>query len=176
MTPFERAYVSKEHVEQQIATMFQQWKDGSKVLRDFIKTDDQNHARLAIHEFLRKRHEEDSVIFKNDTYQVVVTKRGEWVHLSIKRNDKQPVHIWRDLQEIKNQLVGEECEALELYPAESRKVDTACQYHLWCHNDPTFRFGIGFNDGRIVSDESIAGSTNNPITDLDLERNKRIKP
>jgi hypothetical protein len=55
------------------------------------------------------------------------------------------VHDWRDLQRIKNELVGPECEAVELYPAESRLVDTANQYHLWADADPTYRFGLGFN-------------------------------
>jgi hypothetical protein len=53
-------------------------------------------------------------------------------HLSIKRLDKEPIHDWRDLQEIKNMLVGKQYEAVELYPAESRRVDSANQYHLWC--------------------------------------------
>lgn len=52
-------------------------------------------------------------------------------HLSIKRRDKEPVHDWRDLQEIKNQLCGPDIEAIELYPAEERKVDSANQFHLF---------------------------------------------
>jgi hypothetical protein len=65
-------------------------------------------------------------------------------HLSIKRIDQEPVHDWRDLQRIKNQLLGPDCEAVELYPAEERLVDTANQYHLWGSTDPKFRFGFGF--------------------------------
>jgi len=79
-------------------------------------------------------------IYKNDVYQVNIRWNSElhvWgkdvkiVHLSIKRIDKAPIHDWRDLQEIKNELVGPEREAIELYPAEKRRVDTANQYHLW---------------------------------------------
>jgi hypothetical protein len=74
------------------------------------------------------------------------------VHLSIKRRDKLPVHDWRDLQRIKTELLGPECEAVELYPAESRVVDTANQYHLWGMADPAFRFPIGWNEGRCLDD------------------------
>jgi len=52
------------------------------------------------------------------------------LHLSIKRLDKHPVRDWRHFQRIKNELIGEENEAVELYPAQSRLVDTTNQYHL----------------------------------------------
>jgi hypothetical protein len=71
-------------------------------------------------------------------YQVAVDKtpahgfRGFTIwHLSIKRRDKESIHDWRDLQAIKNQLCGADVEAIELYPAEARKVDSANQYHLF---------------------------------------------
>jgi hypothetical protein len=51
------------------------------------------------------------------------------------------VHDWRDLQRIKNQLVGPECEAVELYPAESRKVDTANQCGV-CSTRPSGSMGL----------------------------------
>lgn len=51
--------------------------------------------------------------------------------LSIKRLDKLPVRDWRDLQRIKNEICGREREAVEIYPAESRLVDAANQFHLW---------------------------------------------
>src|SRR5438477_359066 len=39
------------------------------------------------------------------------------VHLSIKRVDGGPTHDWRELQAIKNDIVGPEREGIELYPA-----------------------------------------------------------
>lgn len=94
----------------------------------------------------------NSEVWLNDKYQVTLrrfpsTKEGgpEMVHLSIKRIDKEVCKDWRDFQAIKNQLVGAECEGMELYPAESRVVDTANQYHLWVINDPTFRYPWGFD-------------------------------
>lgn len=75
-------------------------------------------------------------------YHVAVDKQAEhgfpalgpdgviW-HLSIKRHDREPMQDWRVLQRIKTEIAGAETEALELYPAESRVVDTANQYHLY---------------------------------------------
>ena len=98
-----------------------------------------------------------SEVWLNDTYQVMVYRNSQpprdgWpamTYLSIRRLDRKPVHRWQDLQEIKNQIVGPEHEAVELYPAESRKVDTANQYHLWVIAEP-IRFPFGFNEGRQV--------------------------
>jgi hypothetical protein len=97
----------------------------------------------------------ESEVWLNDTYQVMVYRNSRppterWpamIYLSIRRLDRKPVHQWQDLQEIKNQIVGAEHEAVELYPAESRKVDTANLYHLWVLAEPT-RFPFGFNEGR----------------------------
>ena len=51
---------------------------------------------------------EESVLI-NSRYQVNIRKIGDtMVHLSIKRRDKAPVHDWRDLQRIKNEVVGPE--------------------------------------------------------------------
>jgi hypothetical protein len=96
----------------------------------------------------------ENEIWLNDLYQVNVRFIPEMgmKHLSIKRRNKHPVHDWRHLQRIKNEIVGEECEALEIYPAESRLVDTANQYHLWAFTDPSYRIPCGFNYGRVVMD------------------------
>lgn len=90
-------------------------------------------------------------IWLNDLYQVVVKNvempAGDGWHLSIKRLDKAPITDWRHKQWIKNQLLGPEVEAVELYPAESRVVDSANQYHLWAFKKPGFRFPLGFPAG-----------------------------
>lgn len=63
--------------------------------------------------------------------------------LSVKRLDGEPVRNWRHLQEIKNHILGREAEAIELFPAESRKADTVNQYHLFGCAEKAFP--IGFN-------------------------------
>jgi len=99
---------------------------------------------------------DDVKFFVNSRYQVNVTKYmidppfGRCLHLSIKTRDKAPFHDWRDFQRIKNEIVGPEFEAVELYPAESRLVDTSNQYHLWCFLDFKFPFGYKHRD---VSDK-----------------------
>lgn len=92
-------------------------------------------------------------MWKNDLYQVQVRRRPEdgLVHINIRRLDGAAViRDWRHFQQIKNELLGPECEAVEIYPAESRKMDTSNKYHLWGYSDPAFRFPIGF-DGRAVT-------------------------
>lgn len=97
-------------------------------------------------------------VWLNSRYQVLVyrnrTSEGfPAVHwLSIKRRDKESIHDWRDFQRIKNDLIGPEHEAVELFPAESRLVDTSNQYHLWVLKDPTIRFPFGFDEGRFVTE------------------------
>jgi hypothetical protein len=96
--------------------------------------------------------------WKNDSYRVLRVKSEPWdkwpvVQLSIKRHDGKPIEpSWRDKQEIKNQLVAEECEGIELYPAESRLVDQSNQYHLWVIKDPKFRFPFGWKVRATVND------------------------
>lgn len=60
------------------------------------------------------------------------TEFPRWTHLSIKSHDKcHSAHDWRDLQRIKNELIGPEAEAIELYPSMRRLRDAANQFHLW---------------------------------------------
>lgn len=110
-------------------------------------------------------------LFKNDTYQVAVfmaDKNGDVIHLSIKRIDRQPIHDWRELQEIKNMIVDPECEAFEIYPAESRLVDAANQYHLWCYTDPKFRIPFGFKD-RFTTEDPLGKSEQRPFAESRAE-------
>lgn len=94
-------------------------------------------------------------IYQNARYEVHVHRFTKMpigmtvIQLSIKRRDKREIHDWRDLQRIKNEIVGPEIEAIEIYPAESRLVDTANQYHLWCFPEG-HQVPVGYCDGRVV--------------------------
>ncbi len=66
-----------------------------------------------------------------------------YTHLSIRRDDNQAKPDWRVFQWIKNQLVGEENEGVEIYPPESRLIDTCNQFHLWVFENPDVSLGIG---------------------------------
>lgn len=90
-------------------------------------------------------------LHQNNRYQVVRREYsdgpfGPYVHLTIRNADGSARHDWRDFQRIKNELVGEETEAIELYPAESRLVDTANHYHLWVFRDYRFPLGMEQRD------------------------------
>jgi hypothetical protein len=77
---------------------------------------------------------------------------GPWmVWLSIKRRDRLPIFNWREMQRIKNELVGPECEGLQLFPAESRLVDTSNQYHLYCFLSAAVRVPFGFQDRLVMA-------------------------
>lgn len=103
-------------------------------------------------------------IYMNNLYQVNVEvvnapfgeETGDVFWLSIKRRDRSPVHDWRELQQIKNMIVGEEHEAFEVYPAESRLVDTANQYHLWVFKDAAVRLPVGYRKREVMSDAEAA--------------------
>jgi hypothetical protein len=49
-----------------------------------------------------------------------------------------------------------------LYPAESRIVDTANQYHLWVIETPGIKFPLGFDEGRKVQDHGPIGGKQRP--------------
>lgn len=111
-------------------------------------------------------------MWSNDRYMVhVIRHKGGpndcgIVQLSIRRQDRQPARDWRDFMRIKDQLVGAEYEGVELYPARSRVVDTANQFHLWCVNSPTYRWPVGYDAGRaLLSSESGAGAVQRPLDD-----------
>lgn len=76
-------------------------------------------------------------VWKNNIYTVTKwdrrTPKEELfvTHLSIKRNDGAAIRDWRQFQRIKNELCGPEREGLEIFPAESRIVDGANQFHIW---------------------------------------------
>jgi|GEM_PF-1803475 len=110
-------------------------------------------------------------VWLNNLYQAVVYPLNQlegwehWpdmVHLCIKRIDKSPIRDWRHVQRIKNDVLGPECEAVELYPKESRLVDTANQYHLWALKNPEDRFPFGFNE-RTVSEGNVIGAKQRPF-------------
>src|SRR5690606_20517486 len=57
---------------------------------------------------------------------------GPFKVLGISAIDETARPDWREFQQLKNYLVGEEWEGVELYPAESRLVDPSNRFYLWC--------------------------------------------
>lgn len=117
-------------------------KRGSLLMEPFIRAERREDLPTYVADEART--------YVNDKYQVSVEKLGHgWLWLSIKRKDKEPIHDWRELQAIKNAIAGKEREAVELYPAESRLVDTSNEFHLFVLPLNT-KFPFGFKTRLIV--------------------------
>lgn len=67
----------------------------------------------------------------NELYAVFVRDAPNGItHLAIRTiSSLEPP--WRDLQRIKNELLGEDRYAVQIYPAQDRLIDEADMYHLW---------------------------------------------
>lgn len=74
-------------------------------------------------------------VYENDYYSVIVRKErlfGQtFYQLSIINADQSAHRDWREFQQIKNELCGEEAEGIELYPAESRKLDPSNMFLVY---------------------------------------------
>jgi len=113
-------------------------------------------------------------MWRNGLYVVTVTRRedGSVAELSIRREDRKAPRDWRHFQRIKTEIAGADVEAVELYPAEDRLMDTANQFYLWCLS-PGERFPLGFNLPRnLRDDDPVLGDNNRPLPqdwkDLDV--------
>ena len=97
--------------------------------------------------------------FTNHLYQVQAApcgKEGTMLHLNIRRRDGGMFKDWRHFQQIKNEIAGPECEAVEIYPAESRKVDTTNKWHLWVL-PPGVKLDLGWGQRDVSYDENRDG-------------------
>lgn len=75
----------------------------------------------------------------NSRYSVTVVREKQQLvrgarceTLLIISADQSADHDWRDFQRIKNELLGENWEGIELYPAERRKVDPSNAFVMFC--------------------------------------------
>lgn len=112
-------------------------KNGSRLIRmgwnDFEDITQESKERLP--HLVGNKHFPERA-WKNNIY-IVQTQRHFLsdgtvaLKAMIRRNDEKPVHSWRDMQRIKNEIFGEEFTAIEVYPKQSRLVDVANIYWLW---------------------------------------------
>jgi hypothetical protein len=102
------------------------------------------------------------LLYWNNRYHVFLGLRKnpdpegpDIIHLSIRRDDRGALIDWRDLQRIKNEIVGPEIEMVQMFPRESQVVDTSNQFHLWGFKSETPHLtnaGFGWNQGRLIHD------------------------
>jgi len=82
-------------------------------------------------------------VYENDLYHVEVKYTPPFAHLYIRRHDGLPCNEWHDLQQIKNEIVGPENEAMKIFPGGDRPSESPGECCLCVHTDPTFRFSSG---------------------------------
>lgn len=71
------------------------------------------------------------------TYEILlVVLAGGWKHLKVHRRDDKPIHNYMDMQEIKNQCLGKDAVAIEIYPKAGDFKDGSHTYHLWSNSGP----------------------------------------
>lgn len=70
--------------------------------------------------------------YTNDWYVVLITTMADaGVHLAVRAKHLGREPPWADMQRIKNELVGEERLAVQIYPRDSRRMTSEGMYHLW---------------------------------------------
>jgi hypothetical protein len=71
-------------------------------------------------------------MYKSDTYSVSLTEFADGIKkLSILRKDRQPIRDWSEIQKIKNEILGEETYAIEVFPPKSELINRYNCYHLF---------------------------------------------
>ena len=143
MTPFRKA-VLDDGTKKTRYDLLQMFKRRFDIAKSDLKTTSIHTPSMKQLEEMFQNNILNAECYMNDKYQVNVYRnekadfmvlhenlKGKMTYLSIKRLDKQSIHDWRELMDIKNTLTSPEQEAVELYPAEWRRVDTANQYHLF---------------------------------------------
>lgn len=167
MKPFTSAYVPQESKDRTLREALEDFRRRPDWYRATgVTSEDQVRA------IVERAHSEGE-LFGNGDYTVTVYRQAQLSskfpaldHLSIKRNDREPIHDWRELQAIKSALYSPEHEAVELYPAHSRVVDTANQYHLFVLVDlddegRPLRWPFGFQS-RLVTDQNLGRARQRP--------------
>ena len=104
---------------------------------------------------------ENIEVWGNDIYDAVVRHLqtdeesvGEMLHISFKRRDRAASRDWRHFQQIKNEIAGPERCAVEIFPPESKLVDTSNEYHLWVFPEG-IDMGFGFQQSELRTPEQI---------------------
>jgi len=84
-----------------------------------------------------------SVINSKDHPELVHSEDiGQIIWLSVRIHmGEEVLRDWREFQCIKNDLVGKEAEAIEIYPPESMLVDEINTFHLWVFPKKTVPLG-----------------------------------
>ena len=86
--------------------------------------------------------------------------------VSIARRDQSHIHDWRHIQQIKNDIFGDEAEAIELYPAESRLVDAANTFWIYVFPSELGRLPFGMSERAVKYNNNKFGAKQRPKNQL----------
>ena len=67
----------------------------------------------------------------NDFYRVLIGNTDKYTHVRIRRLDDEPITSFQDMQDIKNEFIGKERAAIQVYPRESDYINNTNSYHLF---------------------------------------------
>ncbi len=67
----------------------------------------------------------------DDTYRVLLAQTGKYKHIRIRRLDDKPISDFVVFQQIKNEFIGKESEAVQVFPKISNYIDNSNTYHLF---------------------------------------------
>jgi hypothetical protein len=75
-------------------------------------------------------------VYRNNKYIVQIHYNIErdgryYTRVMIRRNDSEAIYSWQDLFRIKNEIFGEEIEAIQYFPRKSELVDVANMYWIF---------------------------------------------
>lgn len=78
-------------------------------------------------------------VWQNNKYIVqvfynCVRKENIYTKVMVRRSDSKPICSWSDLFRIKNELFGEEVDAIQFLPRKSELTDVANLYWFWIEN------------------------------------------
>ena len=142
------------------------WQEVVKASKLYGKEIPKGQAKKFLRTFEKQECWENN-LYRAQVHPTPSLSKGEnlWnvTEVSITRVDQEAIHDWRHFQYIKNDIFGEDREAVELYPVEARLMDTANTYWLYVLPEgKIFPFGL---TGRHVNDSwGLAASKQRPFS------------
>ena len=142
------------------------WQEVVKASKLYGKEIPKGQAKKFLRTFEKQECWENN-LYRAQVHPTPSLSKGEnpWnvTEVSITRVDQEAIHDWRHFQYIKNDIFGDDREAVELYPVEARLMDTANTYWLYVLPEgKIFPFGL---TGRHVNDSwGLAASKQRPLS------------
>lgn len=137
-----------EMLADEIVKQFRDKPDSARILYGLGSDATEADVRAAV--LAEAKQDAESLeTWSNNVYDVKLRRlNATLVHLAITSPQPEARFTWEELRQIKNQLIGEHAEAVELFPRESRMAETDAR-HLWVVDDAAFQFPFGFKNAPV---------------------------